>query len=265
LLQIFPALIFYFDSAGQQSDLFGFAQLGLEYARLIGDLESLVYSRHYASWILSPRGRHDEAEQAVIEALRAAEQIGSIVWQSAILVNYAQIMRRRGTLDQAKELCYRALHLADELPDTQQSYMRVDIVYELGKIAQYFGDWATARNHFLDAQRVFSQDYDDPSFNMDFAWVVLANLGFAEYQVGNYDTAEQICRQTLGYFKGTGSKDILTKIVFHLALLEEQRGNFTMALEHAHEALEWSHKLGMTQEQALAEALVRRLEPIPFK
>ena len=44
-----------------------------------------------------------------------------------------------------------------------------------------------------------------------------------------------------------------------MASLEEQRGNYTVALEHAGEALEWSRKLGMAQEQAQAEAIVTRL------
>ena len=44
-----------------------------------------------------------------------------------------------------------------------------------------------------------------------------------------------------------------------LASLEEQRGNRAVALDYAHEALEWSRRLGMVQEQAQAEAIVGRL------
>jgi hypothetical protein len=44
------------------------------------------------------------------------------------------------------------------------------------------------------------------------------------------------------------------------ASLDEQLGNFPDALFHAHEALEWSKRLGMVQEQAQAEAIIARLE-----
>jgi hypothetical protein len=49
-------------------------------------------------------------------------------------------------------------------------------------------------------------------------------------------------------------------LLVRFGALEEQRGNRAAALEYAREALEWSRKLGMVQEQAQAEAILGRLE-----
>ena len=51
----------------------------------------------------------------------------------------------------------------------------------------------------------------------------------------------------------------MATLLVRLALLEEQRGNRTAALEYANEALDWSRRLGMVEEQALMEALHTRL------
>jgi hypothetical protein len=45
-----------------------------------------------------------------------------------------------------------------------------------------------------------------------------------------------------------------------LASLEEQHGDLDESLAHAQEALDWSKRLGMLQEQAQAEAIIARLE-----
>ncbi len=42
-------------------------------------------------------------------------------------------------------------------------------------------------------------------------------------------------------------------------MLEEQRGNHKAALKYATDALDWSRRLGMVQEQAQAEAIFQRV------
>ena len=109
------------------------------------------------------------------------------------------------------------------------------------------------------ARDVFRHDESDPLFNMELAWGILSNLGFVEHQLGNLDTAEQMYLQCLSFFKEIGGRGTMTTLVTRLALLEEQRGNDTDSLEYAAEALNWSRRLGMVEEQALMEELIIRL------
>jgi hypothetical protein len=51
----------------------------------------------------------------------------------------------------------------------------------------------------------------------------------------------------------------LATVLVRYAALRFGRGNAAVALEYAHEALDWSRKLGLAHEQAQAEALLVRL------
>jgi hypothetical protein len=51
----------------------------------------------------------------------------------------------------------------------------------------------------------------------------------------------------------------MATLLARLALLEEQRGNRTAALEYENEALDWSRRLGMVEEEAQMEAIYARL------
>jgi hypothetical protein len=73
------------------------------------------------------------------------------------------------------------------------------------------------------------------------------------------EIAKQYYLQCLAAYRETGGKGDVATLLVRFAALEEQHGNRTTALEYAGEALEWSRKLGMVQEQAQAEAIIQRL------
>jgi tetratricopeptide (TPR) repeat protein len=258
LLPILPALINYYDLMGQWAERLRIGHLGLEYARLTDDLESIVYIEIMLAWILIHQGRYAEAEQFAVDALSLSYQIEDVSWRCEMLRRYSQVLRRRDELDQAFEYCQKALQLSSLLTGVQQLNARSSIEYELGKIAIARSDWQAAQAHFLVSRDLSSQS-DDPSVNLEFFWSVLGNLGFVMHQLGNLDTAEQMYRQSLDYCRELGGKGSMTTQLVRLAALEEQRGNPAAALDYAREALEWSRKLGMVQERAQAEAIVGRL------
>jgi hypothetical protein len=99
----------------------------------------------------------------------------------------------------------------------------------------------------------------DDELNIDGSYGVLSNLGLVESQLGHLDTAAAIYYQCLDALKHTGGRGYIATQLLRLAQLEEQRGNLTVALDHAREALEWSSKLGMRQVQTRAEAIIARL------
>jgi hypothetical protein len=77
----------------------------------------------------------------------------------------------------------------------------------------------------------FCHDESDPVFNMDLARGILSNLGFVEHQLDELDSAEQLNLQCLSFFKELGSRRNMATLLARLALLEEQRGNHSAALQ----------------------------------
>jgi tetratricopeptide (TPR) repeat protein len=263
LLRIFPALAAYYMTTGQWVDVLDLAVVALEYAHLIGDRKRVVFiEAHILSWMLRQQGRQEEAERYVADALEVAQQLGNMLWQCDVLIHYSQVLRQRGAYEQALEMCRRASDLLPQIPSDQCLFVRADIDYELGRVARDQQNWAEAEGYFLQAQIIFGHDQENPRFNREYAWSLYSNLGFVKHQRGELEVAAPIYRQALEFFRTAGSKGHMATVLIRLASLEEQRGEPATALEHAHEALEWSRRLDMAQERALAETIVARLEPL---
>ncbi|HYU76438.1 MAG TPA: tetratricopeptide repeat protein [Ktedonobacteraceae bacterium] len=90
---------------------------------------------------------------------------------------------------------------------------------------------------------------------MELAWGILSNLGFIEHQLGNLEAAKQMYLKSLVCFREVGRSANIPTVLIQLATLEEQRGNFAMALKYADEASSRNRRLGMMQEQEQLESI----------
>jgi tetratricopeptide (TPR) repeat protein len=259
VLAIIPALIYYYDMAGQWADLLHIGRIGVDYARLVGDLEKRIFIQHFISWVLSHQGKHDEAERASQDALEAAHQTGDGAWVCGVLHNFAQAARRRGAYDRARAFCEEALMIVPTLPIHQQELVRADMHYALGKLARDQSDWITAQNYLLAAREIFRLEDKQPVVNVEFAWGLLSSLGLVEHHLGHLEEAARMFSQSLALYRTTGGKGDLATMLIRFAALETDRGNLAIARQYAQEALEWSQRLGMVQERAQAEVLCKRL------
>jgi len=263
LLKIISALGFYYDMTGQWTEMLLFAKIVLEYSQLTGNLEGIVFTEtHILNWVLSQQGQHEEAERYLVNALQIAKQMADIGWQCEILVNLSQTLRRYKDFGRALECNQQAIHLLPLLTATEQQYVRATIEYEIGKIYRDMGDWQTAQTHFYLARDVFRDDEKEPIFNVELAWGVLSNLGFIEHQLGHLDAAEQMYLKSLAFFRDLGSRGSLATTLVRLAALEAQRSKSASALTYATEALDWSRRLGLVQEQEQAEAICEQLSKV---
>jgi LuxR family glucitol operon transcriptional activator len=263
LLLLLPALLYYYDLMGRWADALSLGKIGLDYAHLIQDGESILFTAQFMSWILNHQGRIHEAASYGASALAVAEQMDSPAWLCSTLQNYSQTLRRRGQFDYALDCCQRALEQLSELDDNSRVYVRADIEYELGKIARDRADWARAVAHFRVARDVFRLDDENPVFNLEFAWGLLSNVGYVAHQMGDLDEAYQTYMRCLGSYRETVGKGDMATLLTRIASVEVQRGHADAARDYAREALEWSRKLGMIQEQAAAEALLTKLAEEP--
>ncbi len=259
-LAILPALLYYYDTEGRWVNILAVGSESVADAELVGNSQRIIQIKaQFLGWILGQQGYYKDAERYSKEALQTAIQSGETTWQFEVLLLMSQLSRRQDKFDNSLQLCQQAKQLVSTFPQSQQIYANAEIEHELGKLARDQGRWYEAQKHFLFARDVFSSEEDNPPFNLEFAWVILGNLGFIEHQLGNLETAEQMYVQAISLY-GSSGKGHRTTLIVRLASLEEQRGNTSVALKYAHEALEWSKRLGMVQEREQAEALLHRLE-----
>ena len=261
--KIISALCFYLDMTGQWTEMFLIGRIVLEHAQLTGDLESVVFTEtHILSWVLSQQGQHKEAERYLADALVVARRMADVGWQCEILGNLSQTLRRFNKVDLALDYIQQAIQLLPLLMDSEQQYARASVEYEIGKIYRDMENWQEAQTHFYLAQDVFRNDETEPVFNMELAWGVLSNLGYVEHHLGHFDVAEQMYLKSLSFFRDLGSKGNLATTLVRLAALEEQRGNGSLALTYAREALDWSRQLSLVMELEQAGSICTRLSEV---
>ena len=263
LIVVAPALMYYYDYTGQWPDALTIGAGALEYARLIGDSQSIVFIEHFMSWMLSHQGRASEAERYSTDALAIAAGMGDRLWHCSALQNHSQILRRSGMFDQALAYCQQSFQILAGVSDSREVYARADIQYEIGKIARDQANFSDAMIHFDAARTVFRVDDDNPVFNMEFAWGLLSNIGYVEQHTGDLNAAHQTYLRCLDSYRERVGKGDMVTLLNRIAAVEEQLGDDVNALAHAREALDWSRKLDMMQELEQAEAIMRRLDAAP--
>jgi len=263
LLRILSALSIYCDMTGQWNRRLALGEVALEYAKAIGDDEQIVsIQARTRSRIFGLRGDYAASERCLQEAIAIARAKQLTYWLCYALIKHSQVLRHRKEYDAVEQHFQELQDLLPSLTAEQQKYVRADLAYEQGKLARDTQNWHTAKKHFSAARDVFALEDYDPTYNIDRAWGVLSNLGFIESQLGNLDAAAEMYARCLTGLKDIGGRGHITTLLVRLAVVEEQRGNHAAALGYAREALEWSDKLGMTWAQALAEAIIERLEPL---
>jgi tetratricopeptide (TPR) repeat protein len=256
------ALSSYYDLLGEWISLLAIQQTAIDAAELVGDRWAVMATKNRIAWFVSQRGQYEKALQMLADALVLAKAFDDPAWLGEILLSHSIVLRRSGKVTQALSYCQQALPLVQRLPSDQQPFEQAEIDYELGKIARDQQDWETALAYFIKAQAVFRADDDEeePAFNLERAWGTLGQIAFVKHHLGEHEEAIQLYHKALALCHDTVSKGFIVTLSVRLASLEEQRGNTSVALKYAHEALEWSKRLGMVQEREQAEALLHRLE-----
>jgi tetratricopeptide (TPR) repeat protein len=259
-LDVLPGLLSYYDGQGDWANLLDIGEIGLGYAQVAGDIETRVYVLNLLSWILSQQGKHADAEQAIESALNLAREQGVVEWEADLLQTLSQALRRKGDLAKSVQACMAAMALIDSLPADQRDYLRANIEYELGKVARDKENWREAKRLFERARAIYREDIANPVFNIERTWGLLSNLGLVAHKLGNLDEAIENYRKALAFFRTEGGIVNVATLLVRMAALEEQRGQINAAGKYAREALELCQQMGLAQERAEAESLLRQIE-----
>lgn len=255
-LTALPALFHYYNHTGQWGEYLQVGQAALDAAQLLQQPERLWYAQNTLSWLLSQQGQHTQALKLVRSALREARAQQAIAWQCDLLQTEAQVSRRAGEFGPAHDSCAEALRLIVRLPSGDQTYVRANIEYELGKLARDEGQWTAAQALFSGVSAVFGPDATQDVFNPERAWGLLGNLGYVEHQLGNLDAAADLYEQALDFFRESGAVGYMTTTLVRFAALQMARGNTAVARAYAQEAADWSARLGLVLEAGQAAAIL---------
>ncbi|MEI6778366.1 MAG: tetratricopeptide repeat protein [Chloroflexales bacterium] len=259
LLTISPAVDGYYDAVGRWRDMVDLSRKIIAYARLLGDRTVLRNELNWLAWTIGQQGLYDDAEQAFAEAHSLATEMGDPVWQSEILINRAQLARRRGQITRAQDYCNEALRNARLVGAAQQPFVRADIAIEQGKIARDGDDWPRAEAYFQAAREVFQINLENPGFNLERAWGAYSHFAYVKHRIGSLDEAARMYRESVEALRERGNRAYLATVLVRFADLEEQRGNRQEALGYAQEALVLSQRMGLVPEQDQAAELVQRM------
>jgi len=243
-LRLLPALREYYDLVGNWEERLRLSHIGIEYAADSKDYEALASIKISLAWLLSQQGKVDDATQCAQDAISHSRVIDDPAWECESLVTYAIVLRRASSYDRAAGQCNLAMELLPRLAVLDRFYAEAWIRYELGLNALQLRDLDLAQQNVLAARQVLRvDDVSNPSYNLEFAWLVHTALGRIEQQRGNVDTAGAKYLQALSFFGETGSKGQVSTALYLLATLHFQKGETSIARKYASEALQISHSL----------------------
>ncbi len=256
-LLVLPALREYCDLTGLWAERKDFTSTGLLFAERCGNHESRIGSLVAQAWLLSGQGHTDAAMSHVNAAIRIARKASLPLWECEAMAMEAVVLRRRRDHAAAIRSCQNALRVASRLQGKGRTHASAWIRYELGLNARDIGALDKMNQELMAARRVLRVDkLGNPSFNVEFAWLVHAALGFVAETKGDYQQAEAIYMQSLAFFSQGGSRSHVASILLRLANLSRHLGKMSDAIRNAEEAREIGRVLQSARILLAADAIL---------
>jgi tetratricopeptide (TPR) repeat protein len=248
----------YLDATGEWSKLIVICARALSLARSIRDPIAIARFARLVGWIFRQWGRLDVAELRFSEALRQYQQMGNESEGEGIaLLHLGAVYRKRGEFEKSREICDRALEIANTQGNGD---LRAMVLTERGKLARDMGEWQLAWDTFAEVRDWFEKRAEETPRDEILARSNWGHLSSVAYHLGRYDEAKDLCLRSLEFFETQGTRSFLATLKYRLALAEEALGEFDLALENAREAADWFDRLGMKPDYAEAKVLLERLE-----
>lgn len=194
--------------------------------------------------VLTHRGRHEQAERILREALQLAEAVGQPDGLCAVLGNLGLSFRARGRLDEARQAYARLVDLAADGVHVEHEMTGVSALALLERRAGRFG---SAREHYQRALQL-AQDAEIP-FAECSSRMGLGNLAL---ELGRLDEAEAEYLRVRSLCRRMGWRQTEGKIEGNLALVARGRGDLAAAADASGRALEVFEELQLPREAALA-------------
>jgi tetratricopeptide (TPR) repeat protein len=228
-------------------------QLAIEQqnARLIGECALNLISMVYRE-----RNELDKAEMYLAQAAEQSVSLGDPWLQAAIMLERAQLYRRRGRFKAARQEFQKALDIfleLGEISDIATTYVLLSGITmaiataDLGEaIDPHWKEkavWSEVEEHFRQAEQYWSQmDSIDPVRRFDAVTIRAYQGTFARVR-GDLDEARNLFTGCLGQFQSLTSAARLCR---ELALVEHLAGNKDLAYDYEDRGLDLQRQLGIS-------------------
>lgn len=200
------------------------------------DVVRRIEALHDYGSLLTTLARYDDAEQAFVEMLRLAWNIGARGKGGAALNRLARVRRARGEEDEARALLNRALGLFRAASDLRGVASTLDDLAQVALLRGDTDDAAQAATEALEIRRAHADARGEA--------VSLSTLGSVELRRGNLDAAEQLFGLALELRRQVGDREGLLQSHNALAVVAFERGDRGRAVSAWRSALEQAREIG---------------------
>lgn len=208
-------------------------------------------------WIFMQRGEYEKAEKNFLLSLQQYRQMGRKVGEAIALQHLSAIYRKTDRFDESKKCNDQAWAIAEKLDDGD---LKALINTSYGKLARDLKDWQLSWKYFSKVQDWFEKRVAETPRDEPLARGTWGHLASIAYQLERYAEAKELCLKSLEYYEELGTKGYLATLKYRLALIENALGEYTSALLHVQEAVDWFDRLGMKPDYDEAIKLLNHLE-----
>jgi tetratricopeptide (TPR) repeat protein len=202
-------------------------------------------------------GQLDIAARTFEQAIAARKAIGDTRGVAVSLRNLSTVRAVQGDVKGAQSALDDARALLEPLGD---SMALADLANDEGVLKEERGDYRGALDSYRSALTMYQT-----LGNARQVGASLINVGFAYYQVGEFDNAEVYWNQAASTYAKANDFVGIVRAKQSLGLAEIARGNFRLAREAIDESLRHAEELQMAEERTIALANLADLDRVEGK
>ncbi|MEI6778368.1 MAG: tetratricopeptide repeat protein [Chloroflexales bacterium] len=226
------------------------SHIGVQLCRLTSNLAELSFHYYDLSLISYSRGDLQQAQRWAVETRLVCEQ--DLTFSTSFADRMlGRIALDQGNLEEAERLLTTALR---DYSDNRTAFGSSNFFESMGILHEAKGD-------LVEAMKWYQRAIDN-SKQIDNIPALASNLlvfGMARYKCGEVVEAIQYCQEALNFARQCSHTDGIARTLYHLALLDRHQGERRSAITNVRQSLNLFRRLGMRQEQAKAEDLLRQL------
>jgi tetratricopeptide (TPR) repeat protein len=224
--------------------------IGINIGRMINEADHVGWYCMDLCRISYYRNDLDNASRWALEARTEFQRgdSGLEVWANRLL---GIVSLHNGQIEQATEIITTAMNRYKQMGGRSGLY---SFLGSMGELAEYQDDVSAAISWYQQKIDLLKQENNIYSLSSG-----TLNLGRAMFASGDTAGAQACYEESLKLARECGRMDIIAKVLYRIAQLEEHLGQSRSAEFKARQALDLFRRLGLKREQAEAEALLTKL------
>jgi tetratricopeptide (TPR) repeat protein len=255
-LKFYQAIQRYLDIEGRWTELVEYGELLCKVAQSLNAREALAWIyAHWLSWIYGEQEKIVLGEQAAKKAILLYQEIGDRKGECLALGYLSRVLRKSGELEISRQLIQKMLVFAQQINYNDGLASAYD---QLGKIERDLKNWHDAKHYFEKARDLCESE--NTNFDQSVLMNILGNLGWVNFNLGDYESGKKLCERSFGFFVSIGGKGYLTSLKNQLAVIELALGNTQQAMQYAEEASYWASRLNIPRDMARAQEILGKIK-----